>query len=508
MGLSLDIFRRKDENRDYALGLNEYANLLNSFTFQGIQYTLPSAQVEEIGYDYVGLARAAYKSNGIVFSCMMVRQLLFSEARFQFRQLQSGRPGKLFGNQDLRVLEQPWPGGTTGDLLSKIIQHADLAGNAFTARLRDRLTCLRPDWVDIVIGSSTNADAVAWDPDSEVLGYIYYPGGRYSGRPQWNFLAEEVAHFAPIPDPEARFRGMSWITPVAREVMADKATTQHKLSTFENGATPNLIVKVNVENLEKWRAWVEEFRDQHEGIRNMGKTLFLTGAMDPTVVGANFQELEFKATQGAGETRIAAAAGVPPIIAGFSEGLQSATYSNYGQARRRFADGTMRPLWRNVAGSLARIVTVPPGSELWYDDRDIPFLQEDQKDAAEVMQMEAAAMKSFVDAGYEPDSVRDAVVAGDLNLLQHSGLVSVQLLPPGTVANNGTSNNTAIPATNGTKSETGLELLLARANQKTEAPDVHVHFEEGSFQVRESRTVRKKVEFDDGRVAVVTEEDE
>jgi phage portal protein BeeE len=54
-------------------------------------------------------------------------------------------------------------------------------------------------------------------------------------------------------------------------------------------------------------------------------------------------------TQGAGETRIAAAAGVPPVIVGLSEGLQAATYSNYSQARRRFADGTMRPLWRNAA---------------------------------------------------------------------------------------------------------------------------------------------------------------
>ena len=37
----------------------------------------------------------------------------------------------------------------------------------------------------------------------------------------------------------------------------------------------------------------------------------------------------------------------------------------------------MRPLWRNVAGSLATVVNIPAGSVLWYDDRDIAFLQED-----------------------------------------------------------------------------------------------------------------------------------
>jgi phage portal protein BeeE len=224
---------------------------------------------------------------------------------------------------------------------------------------------------------------------------------------------------------------MSWITPIVREVMADKAATDHKLSFFENGATPNLVVKLDVQDLERFKGWVEEFKDQHEGAVNAYRTIFLGAGADATTVGANLQQLEFKATQGAGETRIAAAAGVPPVIVGLSEGLQAATYSNYGQARRRFADGTMRPLWRNMAGSLARIIDVPPRAELWYDDRDIPFLQEDQKDAAEVSSMKATAMKTLVDAGYNPDSVVAAVDSGDLTLLQHSGLVSVQLQPPG-----------------------------------------------------------------------------
>jgi phage portal protein BeeE len=114
------------------------------------------------------------------------------------------------------------------------------------------------------------------------------------------------------------------------------------------------------------------------------KTMYLAGGTKMEVVGSNLQQIDFKAVQGAGETRIAAAAGVPPVIVGLSEGLQAATYSNYGQARRRFADNTMRPLWRNFAGSLETIVPPPPGSRLWYDDRDIQALAEDKKDLAEV----------------------------------------------------------------------------------------------------------------------------
>jgi hypothetical protein len=161
--------------------------------------------------------------------------------------------------------------------------------------------------------------------------------------------------------------------------------------------------------------------------------MYLGGGATPKVVGADMKQIDFKVVQGAGETRIAAAAGVPPVIVGLSEGLQAATYSNYGQARRRFADGTMRPLWRNLCGSLASIVAVPADAELWYDDRDIAFLREDEKDAAESQQTQASSIKTLVDAGYDADSVIDAVTAGDLGRLKgkHTGLYSVQLQPAG-----------------------------------------------------------------------------
>jgi HK97 family phage portal protein len=430
----LDRFRRPPvEERDGGYALADYIGALAQMTSGGVTFTLPHATQESIGSDYNGLVRGAYKASPIVFALMERRASVFSEARFQYRRVVNGRPGQLFGNPDLKRLERPWPGGTTGDLLKRMIQYADLGGNSYVARVPgNRLMCLRPDWTTIVIGSHDDADVAAWDVNAELIGYIYQPGGQAGGRTPVVFLADEVAHFAPIPDPEARFRGMSWLTPVIREIQADKAASDHKQRFFENGATPNMIVKFDIDDLEKFRVFTELFKEQHEGRRNAFKTLFLARGMDATVVGANLEQIEFKATQGAGETRIAAAAGVPPIIAGFSEGLSAATYSNYGQARRSFADQTLRPLWRNAAGSLAQIVKVPNGAELWYDDRDISFLQEDMKDAADVSQLKATAMKTLVDAGYKPETVVSAVESGDLSQLVHSGLVSVQLQPPGT----------------------------------------------------------------------------
>lgn len=417
-----------EERNAPVISFDEWCNLMSSFGGQA-PTTMAGQKQESIGDDFRGIAAGAYKSNGVVFACMLVRQLLFSEARFKYRNLSTGQ---IFGDPSLLPLERPWHAGTTGDLLSKAIQYADLAGNAYFARRPNgRIMPLRPDWVDIIIGSRTSDSVGAWDIDSEVLGYIYTPGGKNSGKRSHAFLAEEVAHFAPIPDPEAQFRGMSWITPIVREVMGDKAATEHKLAFWENAATVNLGIKIDTDDLEKYTGWIEKFKEQHDGSINAYKTLFLGAGADVTPIGANLDQAAFKDVIGAGETRIAAASGTPPILVGLSEGLASATYSNYGMARRRFADGTIRPLWRNLCGSLSPLVNVPGGCELWYDESGIAFLREDQKDAAQILSLDAISTRQLVDGGFDPDSVIAAITTRDLTKLKHTGMMSVQLQPPG-----------------------------------------------------------------------------
>jgi phage portal protein BeeE len=315
-----------------------------------------------------------------------------------------------------------------------MITDVDLAGNAYVTRRQAGLTRLRPDWITIISGSRTGLEI-----DSELIGYLYHPLGPWAGDDPVKLLPEQVAHFAPIPDPVARHRGMSWLTPVVEEILGDSSATSHKRTFFENGAKLSYVVTLDkdvVKNVDQFQSWVDKFKQGHEsqgsGLNlNAYKTLFLGAGADVKTVGADMKAIDFSNVQGHGETRICAAARVPPIIVGLSEGLDSATYSNYGQARRAFADLTMRPLWRNVAGSLATIVNVPAGADLWYDARDIAFLQEDQKDEAEIQQTNASTIRTLIEAGFLPDTVRDAVLAQDFTLLEHSDLFSVQLQAPG-----------------------------------------------------------------------------
>lgn len=449
-----------EEERDVGSSPLSLDQWLSYFSFGGMQYPFivggTAMMPQEIpSGTFESYVQALYKRNGVVFACMAARHLLFSEARFQFRQLRGGRPGDLFGTPALQLLEQPWPGGTTGDLLGRAIQDVDLAGNFYATIRRGRIVRLRPDWVTIITGVPGDPESTGWELDAELIGYMYQPGGPQSGEQPVMLGREEVAHFAPLPDPEFRYRGMSWLTPVLKEILADGAASDHKLKFFEQGATPAMVIKWGEIPEAKFNAFVQKIRKQNEGGWNAYKTLFLAGGADVTPIGQNLQQLDFKNVQGAGETRIAAAAGIPPVIVGLSEGLQAATYSNYAQARRRFADGTMRPLWRNMAGSLAMLVPPPAGAELWYDDRDIPFLREDKKDAAEIQQIRATTVKSLIDAGFEPATVVDAVDAEDMSRLTHTGLYSVQLQPPGTILGPNGTTPPALPAANGKTPATG-----------------------------------------------------
>jgi hypothetical protein len=367
-----------------------------------------------------------------------VRRDLFTEARFGFQNMRGGVAGDFYGDRDrpgsvLALLDHPWPGATTGDLLKFMITDNDLAGNAFVVRRAKRLVRLRPDWTQIIHGSP-DPDGNMWDPDAELVGYAYQPGGAALGRPWKYFLPEEVAHFSTTPDPLMPVRGMPWLAPIIREIMADEAMTLHRLKYFEHGGTPNLVIKTQYTDVSKLREFMNFVRQEHEGLANAYKMMGFTSGVDATVVGSDLQQLDFRAVQGAGESRIASDAGVPAILAGLSEGLQGSSLNagqGFSASMRMFADLTMSPAWRNASGSLEVIAPSPTGARLWYDIRGIPALKDDIKSAAEVQSLQSAAIRTLTDGGYDPESVISAVTSGDLTRLTHTGLLPVQLRPPG-----------------------------------------------------------------------------
>jgi phage portal protein BeeE len=400
------------------------------------------------------------------FAAQMVRALVLSQARFVYRNVRSSpTAGKIWGNRDLSTLERPWKNATTGELIARMEWSAGLTGNAFVLRRPDRLRVLRSDWTAILWGSKLEPDSLTpgWAIDAELIGYVYQNGGINAGqgRPE-SLLPDEVAHWSPLPDPESPGLGMSWITPAVREIQGDKAATEHKLQFFKNGATPNLVVKgIPATTKTQFDELVEMMESQHAGIANAYKTLYLTLGADATVVGSDFRQIDFKATQGAGETRIAFLSRVPAPLLGISEGLAGSSLNagNFGMARRIFADSWIYPSLQDLAAALAPIIKLPADAELWFDTTDMPILREDAKDAAEIASIKASALRQLWDSGAETESAIATIAPEWAGKLKHTGVFSVQLQRPGE------HEPPSPPAVRSLDDEDGEDLMRAAGNE-------------------------------------------
>lgn len=434
-------------NPDWQGLVDAYLKFQGGMYQPGYTTTYAGQKAEPVLDTFIGYVQGAYKTNGVIFSVSLARAMLFTDVRFKWRRYGDvGGGNDLFGNRDLDLLEHPWPGGSTQQLLMRAEQDVTNAGTFFVAREDDgprpRLRRLRPDWCEFILTAPPD-EAI----QSDIVGIKYTVGGPRSGGQSKLYLVHPepgtanldgyAAFWSPIPDPDAQFRGMSWLTPVIEEMRADGMATAHKLKFFENAATPNLAVSLKeTVTVDQFRQFVREMNEASVGVENAYKNLYLGGGADVTVIGANMQQLDFSSTQGHGETRVCAAGRVPPIIVGLSEGLSAATYSNYAQARRAFGDSFGRPQWKGFAAAIEPLVGVPLNAqrerdaELVADVRDVAFLREDATDVAALLSTTMATINAGLAAGWTPDSARDAVLAEDLSKLVHSGLMSVQLQPP------------------------------------------------------------------------------
>lgn len=414
--------RPQGEDRT-ALSFDDYVSLLQQYPVRPM--TSYGSNTETVATDYQSNVVNVLKRNGPIFSLIAFRADLFAQVRWSFRQRRKGKPGDIFSTPALDVVNDD------PQLNKWMVIDNDLAGNFYGYRDKNGITRLRPDWVQLAYDKPIDK----WDAKVEAV--LFYEGGPFGKDPDdaVMFLPEEVIHWYDRPDPERRGVGMSWISPIAREIAADNAANTHKLKFFEQGATPNLVFKFPEMTSA---AQVKEFKElidtEHVGARNAYKNLYLGGGADATVIGSDLKQLEFSITQGKGESRLASAARVPAVLVGFSEGLQAATYSNYASARRMAADGLLHPLWVSAAQAIGRVLQPPTGAEFWYDAFDIPFLREDKADEASIASQEASTIRTLTDAGFTPESVVAAVKSGDWDLLQHTNLFSVQLQPPGTTA--------------------------------------------------------------------------
>jgi hypothetical protein len=404
------------ESRD-AMSWEAYQSL---FTFNGNQYG-------------VGVSGGAANA-GLMWTCAPVfsaldrRISVMSEARPTFQRFKKGRPDAFYSTPALDTLKTPWGGGSFRHLVAACEVDAASAGNSYWVRIGRELVRLEPDWVTIVTEAVVLND---FEVGHRLLGYaVQRPGHKAT------YLdPSEVAHYRPGAPTGQPFRGSSWVAAIATDASSDVELTRYKSNFLRNGAMPSIAVTYDPQITQaQLEAFVPVFAAKFTGSLNAGKVMHMLGGRDVKTVGATLDQLAFKAVQGAGETRVAAAAGVPSTVAMFSEGMQGSSLNagNYGASRRLFGDIKIRPLLGSLLDAFSSLVPPPAGSRLWYDESGVSFFQEDVTDEANIRLLKAQMIRSLIEAGYDADAAVAAATTGDFDGLigEHSGLTSVQLQPP------------------------------------------------------------------------------
>lgn len=436
MRLIDNLLPRTDEQRSAWPASYSFQQFVDWFTFQSKQYGLPGSPPQSPADGFTSYIDSIHRRNPVVSAAAVSRALLISQIRFSWRNnAVSSTPGRMFGNRDLAVLERPGAMKRTA-FLSSMEMHASYAGTSYPVRKNGKLYLLRPDWCTVLLGSDSapETDLNLPPADAEVVALVYQPEyGGQKGRPE-AFLPGEFGRWTPEPDPVYWWRGVSWVSALTREIAIDGQVTEHQSKFFEHAATPNLVFVMDADKTpEQVQAYADVVNAKHSGAMNAYKNMFLGGGSDVKVVGSDLDKLALKDISGGFETRVSSRSMVPAPILQIREGLQgsSLTSGNYSQVRRQWADKWFSPTADSLCESLEDIVPRPFDADLSWVRSAVTFLQEDEKDAAEIRQANAVTARQLVEAGYEPSSVVEYLETDDLSKLTHTGNVSVQLQPPG-----------------------------------------------------------------------------
>jgi len=276
----------------------------------------------------------------------------------------------------IRLLNNPNPFMSRGQMWGTIVMDRALAGNAYLlkARVQDgplkgavaELWRLRPDRVRIIP-----------DPKNFIAGY------EYGGAAGVTYPPKDIIHFK-TRHPLSDYYGMPPLMAIAGRVDIDEYMRNFLQSFFERGGTgPGSILSVKQKVSQEAKDEIRErFRRQFGGAGGYHEMMILDQAESTyQQMGLNrgLRDALPKEIDAVQEARIAMVFGIPGSILGLLIGYESSSYANKRQDWQVFWDLTMTPLLSDLDDVLNLRLRPDFGGidDLLFDLSDIRALQED-----------------------------------------------------------------------------------------------------------------------------------
>jgi len=319
-----------------------------------------------------------YKKNSAVSACVTRLAFSFPEAPLLVGVEEEGRFKTDYRHELMELIRQPNPDMGEAELAQFAITYASVGGNLYLWKQRRKNGQVMHLWPF----SNVNVTPLPGRTTAEglVRGYEYDPGdGQKVIIPK-----ADMIHWKWMPDPEQPWRGIGAIEFAVRDSDRTMEADAYVYSLLKNNAVPPVVVTLaegDTDFDEKKADRMREQWGQKMGGDNRGKLAFIEYGMKAEKMGFNLQELAAEALSAVPEARIAAAFGVPPVVAGLSVGLKRSDYGDQA-ARRSFTELTLMALWRSYASELYKGLKddfdLPANYRLKHDLRQVGALQEEE----------------------------------------------------------------------------------------------------------------------------------
>lgn len=319
------------------------------------------------------LTSDGYQKNSVVAACIQALTFTFSEPPLLVWS-QEGADGEPLPTHPLRqILRNPNPLMGEDELWQYTIAYMALGGNAYWHKVRSTGGRVVELWPYHAGQVRPVPGGPAW-----VQGYEFNDGST-----DWQPIPKkDIVHFKwPLPDPSQPWMAQPPLRSASRAVDTDSELDRYLYALLKNDAVPRTVIMQNPERFmtpEEVERAKAQWRERYGG-ESRGDVAILEAGATVQRLSLNLEELAFDALRRVPEVRIAAAFGVPPILAGLSAGLDASTYSNYQQARLAFTQDRLVPLWRSVAAEVQSSLASEFGNGvvLRHDLNEVASLQED-----------------------------------------------------------------------------------------------------------------------------------
>jgi HK97 family phage portal protein len=301
------------------------------------------------------LTRDGYQRSSAFFACVSALAFAFPEPPLLVYDDEgdAGRPLPQHGLR--RLLRNPMPTMGEAELFATTMVYMAIGGNAYWHKIRGRgnqVIQLKPYHAGQIM-------PVPGGPNW-IKEYLYDQLGTGGMGATMGTLPRidpaDIVHFKwPSVDPSQPWMSQPPIVAAATEVDADVEASRYVFALLQNDAVPRTVVTIPADRplLDgEYERIKEQWKERYGGDRR-GDVAVLEAGASVSRMSLNLQEMAFEAMAKLPESRIAAVMRVPPIIAGLNVGLDRSTFSNYGEARKAFAQDTLATLWRLVASEVA-----------------------------------------------------------------------------------------------------------------------------------------------------------